>query len=368
MGGRGGYYNWAVMKRHCIQRADWRLTPGKDAARLSEHYKLDCDFGTAVIEIYKAGEGSDPVYLCANHVAEVGPVKKRSSEVRLVAADLTPAAAEPMASLSAVHATSHALAHGPSIIREASAAANMAASKPSAAIAPFAPGAAKSASNVVTMKAVRAETSRPPARDLTYGNSTKALVDEAIWNLATGNYEAYASALRQGKSVSEAAQAAGGQLEIVHRRIGEYSLKIEVVLSGSTAKINVEDVIHKPFESAMAEIIGNAAMGDAEKDAALEQLGTLQQCINRGLDREISPLRAHQIACAIAERANWGANASLAEELKPAYRAVYGSVRSAVRAAVPHAHSLEERLTNLYAAKSDLENAPAAKALYAQSN
>jgi hypothetical protein len=74
-------------------------------------------------------------------------------------------------------------------------------------------------------------------------------------------------------------------------------------------------------------------------------------------------MQAHRIACAIGDRANWGANASISEELKPAYRAIYGSARKALRVAVPHANSLEERLTNLFAAKSELENGPSAKAL-----
>jgi hypothetical protein len=65
--------------------------------------------------------------------------------------------------------------------------------------------------------------------------------------------------------------------------------------------------------------------------------------------------------CVIGERANWGASVALPEELKAAYRAIYGGVRTAVRAAAPHANNLEERLTNLYAAKADLENGPSAK-------
>jgi hypothetical protein len=37
-----------------------------------------------------------------------------------------------------------------------------------------------------------------PVRDLTYGNSAKAMVDEAIWNMAAGNYRVYKTALQQG--------------------------------------------------------------------------------------------------------------------------------------------------------------------------
>lgn len=178
-----------------------------------------------------------------------------------------------------------------------------------------------------------------------------------------GAYDIYWAALRQGKPAAEAAQAAGGQLAIVHRKIGEYTAKIEGVLSKSTARISVEDAIDKPFDQAILEIIGGA-LADAKKDAAIDQLGTLQEWMKRGLDREMTPLQAHQIARAIGDRANWGASTDLPEELKPAYRALYGSVRNALRAAVPHANNLDERLTNLFAARSDLENVPTAKALH----
>jgi hypothetical protein len=140
------------------------------------------------------------------------------------------------------------------------------------------------------------------------------------------------------------------------------------VLAASTARIDARDAVDEPFERAMTEIMGNSAIAEAARDAAIDELGALQQCISqsiqRGLEREISPLQAHRVACAIGDRANWGASAKLSEELKPAYRAVYGSVRKALRAAVPHANNLEERLTNLYAAKCELENGLAAKSLH----
>jgi len=75
----------------------------------------------------------------------------------------------------------------------------------------------------------------------------------------------------------------------------------------------------------------------------------------------MTPLQAHRIACAIGDRVNWGATSSLSEELKPAYRAVYGSIINAIRAAVPRARDLAEHLVNLYAARSDLENMPTMK-------
>ena len=196
---------------------------------------------------------------------------------------------------------------------------------------------------------------RSPVRDLTYGNSAKAMVDEAIWNLATGNYQVYKAALQQGKSATEAAQAAGGQLAAVHRKISDYTIKLETALAESKAVINLAEAIDKPLEQAVLEIIGNGAMSDVEKDASIQQLGALQEWVKHGLQGDITPLQANRIILAIGNRLNWGGTADVAADLKPVYRALYTGLKTAIRAAVPDAQNLHDRLTNLYAAKSDLE-------------
>jgi hypothetical protein len=174
--------------------------------------------------------------------------------------------------------------------------------------------------------------------------------------MPTGDLDAYKAALEQGRNAEEAAESAGGQFAIVHRKITEYTLKIETVLSESKATINVRNVIDMPFEKAVLEIITDISMSEKEKDRAIDYLGAFQEQINRGLDQETTPLQAHRIARAVGDRANWGTGACLSEELKPALRVVYSSVRNAIRVAVPEARDLDERLTNLYAAKSELEN------------
>ncbi|GEM_PF-1726958 len=193
-------------------------------------------------------------------------------------------------------------------------------------------------------------------RDFAYGNPAKALVDETIWNMAAGDLDAYRHALEQGKSPLEAAQSAGGQLAVVHRKIGEYTAKIEPILSGSQATISVGYAIDNPLEQAVLDIIASNALVDAEKDTAVEHLGAFQQSIKSGLGPVMSPLQAHRVARDIGERANWGGESELSEELKQAYRAVYARLRDALRAFVPEARELDERLANLYAAKSELEN------------
>ncbi|MGH9495876.1 MAG: hypothetical protein ACRD3B_12830 [Candidatus Sulfotelmatobacter sp.] len=334
-------------KRPCTQQAKWRLLRGQRPQHLSAHYQLECDFGTRLIAIYKEG---DPVFLCEDHRTAIGQSDNhciagvRSISVESIDSNDPPKNGD--------------RAHTP----------QPAAPKPSSpAPEPSAPTSSETVDRPAA-KARRESTdpcSKEPARDLTYGDGAKALVDETIWNIAPGDFEAYSAALRQGKTTAEAAQAAGGQLAIVHRKISEYTQKIETLLSNSKAVISASDAVDKPLERAILEIIDNSAMSDAEKDAAADHLGALQEEINRGLNREITPLQAHRIARLIGDRANWGAKTSLSEELKPAHRAVYTSLRKAIRAAVPQAHDLDERLANLCVAKSDLENVPAAKASYA---
>jgi hypothetical protein len=196
---------------------------------------------------------------------------------------------------------------------------------------------------------------RSPVRDLTFGNSARAMVDEVIWNMATGNYQVYKTALQQGKSATEAAQAAGGQLAVIHRKISDYTLKLQAVLSDSKAIINAAEVIDKPLEQAMLEIIGNGVMSDLQKDAAIQQLGTLQESVKQGLQGNITPLQANQIILTIGDRLNWGGASDVSEEIKPAYRSLYASLKTSILAADPAAQNLHDRLTNLYAAKSELE-------------
>lgn len=181
------------------------------------------------------------------------------------------------------------------------------------------------------------------------------MVDEAIWNLATGNFQAYKAALRQGKSAADAAEAAGGQLAMVHRKIADYRVKLESLLSESKAAISVGEAIDKPLEQAVLDIIGNGAMSDSEKDAAVQQLGVIQEWVKHGLQRNITGCEANKILLAIGDRLNWGGTAEVPEEFRAVYRTLYGNLKAAIRGAVPGAQNLQDRLTNLHAAKSDLE-------------
>jgi len=291
---------------------------------LSANYRLDCDFGTAVISCWKQG-GSEPIYVCESHAKQLGCSREHGPEVRVIAARLdqtdvaqAPASSDAASSLADTN------------VEPAVTDPRAVPSQPALAI-------------------------RSSVRDLTYGDSAKAMVDEVIWNMETGDYEVYRTALQQGKTPADAARAAGGQLAVIHRKITDYTLKLQSVLSESKRTINVEETIDKPLEQTMLEIISNGAMSDLEKDAFIQQLGTLQEWVKHGLQGDITALQAHRIMLAIGDRLNWGGSCAVSENVKPIYRVLYGRLKTAIRAAVPEAQNLHDRLTNLYAAKSDMD-------------
>ena len=72
-------------------------------------------------------------------------------------------------------------------------------------------------------------------------------------------------------------------MAVVHRKISDYKLKLEAVLSESKAIIRVAETIDKPLEQAVLEIITNGAMSDLEKDNTIHQLGALQESVKHGL-------------------------------------------------------------------------------------
>jgi hypothetical protein len=271
--------------------------------------------------------------VCESHAKQLGRPRERCSEVRIITAQSDDS-------------------NDPIKSEDRTEAQQIADTKPNGSPSSE---VARTLADTKVERAITDPSVRSPVRDLTYGNSAKAMVDEAIWNLAAGNVQVYRTALQQGKSATEAAQAAGGQFAVVQRKISDYTLKLEAVLSESKAIINVADVIDKPLEHSLLQIISNGAMNDLEKDAVIQQLGALQEWIKHGLQGDTTPLQGNRIILAIGNRVNWGGTADISEEFKAVYRALYANLKTAIRAAVPEAENLQDRLTNLYAAKSDLE-------------
>ena len=314
---------------HCKSRAEWRLQTGKPAKPLSPNYRLDCDFGTAVIILWKEG-GSEPIYVCDSHAKQLGRSRDHCPDAYIITA--------PSEQSDNPTKEKDRTQNGRGGGIKSDGAASLAVRR-----------------SVADTKVGRAMISRPSGRDLTYGSTAKAMVDEGIWNMTTGDYQAYRTALQQGKSPSEAAEAAGGQLAVIHRKIKDYTLRLEAIFSKSQTIINLGEFIDEPLEQAVLDVINNRAMSDSEKDAAIQQLGALQEWVKHGLHGDITVLEANRIILAIGDRLNWGGNSGVSEDVKPGYRALYGKLKTAICKADPEAQNLHDRLTNLYAAKFEME-------------
>jgi len=360
-----------VSQLHCTGRAEWRLQTGKPAKPLSPNYRLDCDFGTAIIILWKEG-GSEPIYVCDSHAKQLGRSRDHFPDAYIIAAPLEqsgdPTKQEDRSQVKKGKAAkadgSASLTGGCSLVDKAAPLEesdnptkqeDRAQDERGESIKSEGSASLTVERSLADKKVERETMKRPSGRDLTYGSTAKAMVDEAIWNMATGDYQVYRIALKQGKSQSEAAEAAGGQFAVIHRKISDYSLRLEAIFSKSQTTINVEEFIDKPLEQAVLDVINDGAMSDSEKDAVIQQLGALQEWVKHGLRGEITPLQANRITLAIGDRLDWGGNSDVSEGVKPAYRALYGKLKTAICKTDPEAQILYDRLTNLYAAKSEME-------------
>jgi hypothetical protein len=184
------------------------------------------------------------------------------------------------------------------------------------------------------------------ARDVIYGNPARALLDEGIVTPFTGDVEA----IKAGRGLIDA----GGRLGAVSQRVMELQPQVNAALSASKKTLQFADVVDKPLLDAFNDIVGNQAMTQAEKQAAIAQLGDLQQSLHAGFGSDLTPLEANQLKNQIGARVRWTGTNQVGDEVKPAYKAVYASLKNAVNDAVPEVADLNERLTNLHAAQDDL--------------
>jgi hypothetical protein len=133
------------------------------------------------------------------------------------------------------------------------------------------------------------------ARDVTYGNPAKGLLNEGISKLTTGDFEAYKDALRQ--------------VAAVNAKINQIVPQLNTKLAASSAQIPIADAIDQPLEDAAIDVIRNPAMTQTEKDTAIHQLGGLRQSIHHSLPQgatTATPSQFQAIKQAIGDRVNWG--------------------------------------------------------------
>ena len=148
--------------------------------------------------------------------------------------------------------------------------------------------------------------------------------------------------------------SAAERYAVINRQISEYAAQLEHILSRSEATISAADTIDVALEQATLEIIGNHAMTETRKDSTIQQLGELQESLKQDAGQSMTLLKAHRIKQAVADFLS--GNVRVADEAKPAYRAVYDRLENAIQAAAPEAKHIEEPLAELFKSKAELEN------------
>lgn len=194
-------------------------------------------------------------------------------------------------------------------------------------------------------------------RDMEYANPARALAREDIADIGNGDWNAYQLAKRAGKTPNEMAQAAGGRFAAVSQRINELTPRLGNLLNQSTAQIPVKNVIDIPLEDAAIDIIKNGALGDTEKMAALTKLGELQQSMKQGLGPTATPAQLQVLKQQIGDRVNWGGNSAVTDDVKGAFKNLYGSLKEAIHTSVPGSAEIDDRLTDLLGASDVLKTA-----------
>jgi hypothetical protein len=287
--------NYALPKSNCPNRSEWRVLPGKPPERLSPYYQLGCEFGSALILSWR-NEGSEPVYVCGEHAKQFEYCGARAS------------ASEPSSEASRNNAKEMA--------REAEPVAG-----PDPVPVP------------VALAARRRESPAPP--------------------------KAEASTPEAPHRTTRPPRSAAEQHAVIDQLIGDLTAQLENAFSQSEATINVVNAIDAPLEQATLAVIGDPAMAETQKDAAVQALGALQESLKQGAGPDITLLQAHQIRQVVQHRLS--GDSGVVEEAKAGYRAVHDSLENAIHAATPKAKHLQERLANLLKMKDDMETSPKTK-------
>jgi hypothetical protein len=118
----------------------------------------------------------------------------------------------------------------------------------------------------------------------------------------------------------------------IDRQIGELASQMESILSQSEATIDPASTIDAPLEQVILEIIGNPAMNDTQKDAAITRLGEIQKSLKQAVGQGMTLLEAHRIKRSLAGCLSGEIGAS--EEAKAAYRAVHDRIQQAMHTAM----------------------------------
>jgi len=227
------------------------------------------------------------------------------------------------------------------------------------AAAPAVEGAISGAANSKLARGFINQSVMAAPRDVIYGNPAKALLDENIATLGTGDLEKFKDAVRSGSTLQGAADAAGGRIAAVSDRINQIAPQLRATLAASTTKIPVS-VVTDPIDNGIQQIMASRGVTAQEAQTAIGELNAIKQAALKipsapgATATSWAPLEANTVKQEIGADIDWAGRERIGQLVDPVRKQVYGGLRDAVNQAAPGAANLNERLTNLLAAQTDI--------------
>lgn len=237
---------------------------------------------------------------------------------------------------------------------------DVAASTAIGAVAPVAEAGIKGALTSKLARGAVNESMMTTARDVTYGNPAKALLDEGISTPFTGDLEKFKAAIRSGATLQGAANAAGGRIASVSNKINEIAPQLQAKLASSNAPWIPSSTVTDVIDKAVAGIKANRGITAPDAQAAESALMDIKDAALKvptvpGASASAwAPVEANALKQEIGQNVNWSGKERIGELVEPVRKQVYSALKDAVNSAVPGTAQLNERLTNLYAAQDDI--------------
>jgi hypothetical protein len=217
----------------------------------------------------------------------------------------------------------------------------------------------KAATNAKIARGMVNESMMATARDVTYGNPAKALLDEDIATPVTGDIEKFKDAIRNGSTLQGAADAAGGRIAAVSDKINELRPQLTGILVSAKGKIPAT-VVTDPIDDGIREIMSNRGITAQDAQSAINELLAIKQAalkvpaVPGATATSWAPLEANSLKGEIGQAVDWTGKERVGELVEPIKKEIYESLKDSVNKAAPAGKELNERLTNLYAAQSSI--------------
>lgn len=203
-------------------------------------------------------------------------------------------------------------------------------------------------------------------REVKYASPASAIDREGIWQMNAGDWNKLLEARRAGATPEAAAQAAGGRFAAVYNKINEYMPQLDQMLQQSPAKIPVSEVIDKPLQDELGRIIDQTAMTKPQQTRFLNGMAQLEKAWKDNLqskygdlDEGLTPAQVNEFKQDVGDAMSiWGKDLRNTpdDNVQRAYLTVYEAAKSAVNKAVPEAQELNNRVSDLLAARNSLEH------------